>query len=78
MRGPEIQRPVYLSGAPIPKDTGDACVKLVQDSAPVWGVIGGAIVGALAFWAVPKIMDRVLPQLDPAHGEPVSLEIDGD
>lgn len=60
MRAPILQRPVYLSGAS-PSELAPT-VRAVCEKAsvfgPVAGVIGGAVIGAVASYFAPKVLDR--------------------
>lgn len=73
-RPPILEAPVYVAGAkPSPQ-----VVRAAQSAAsPVLSTVGIALVGAIAGYFAPKILDRWFgPQLDPYHGEPVEVELD--
>lgn len=71
-----VQRPTYLSlaGADDLKSTAqDICEQAPSWAGPMMGVIGGAMVGALAGYFVPRVLDRVF---EPAQSTDVDLDIE--
>lgn len=78
MRGPNLQRPVNVSfrGAPDPATKDDAPAVKVKNVGGLSELLMGAVVGAVASYFVPKLLDRYGPsQLDPQHGEPVEFDV---
>lgn len=73
-RPPIITPPVYLFGAPVPSAVTEKVAVAVKS--PFAGLIGGAIVGAVAAYFVPKLIEAAIPTLDPNHGRDVTLEIE--
>lgn len=72
-QAPLIQRPTYLGLAPItalPPVVQKAC----DTAAPFAGLAAGAVVGAVAAYFVPKILDRFF---SPPESENVDLEVEG-
>jgi len=70
---PFIEAPIYINGA-VPPGVASAARKAAP---PVLGALGIAIMGAVAGYFVPKLLDRYAGSvLDPNHGEPVEFEIE--
>lgn len=57
---PVLEGPVYVEGA---KPTRADLVAVVERAKPTMGPIAIALLGALAGYAVPKLMDRFMPGL---------------
>jgi len=73
-RPPLIVAPVYVDGAPVPAGVASAAKKAAP---PVLGAVSIAILGAVAGYFVPRLLDRYAgSMLDPDHGEPVEVEFD--
>lgn len=74
LRPPLLERPLYLSGAPVPPAVADAC----RRAAPIAAAVGGALLGALAGYVVPRILDRTVGRfLDPPDDDDyVDIEVD--
>lgn len=59
---PVIQRPSYLSGA---TPSAETVTKVVRAVSPVGSLALGAVVGAVAAYFVPKVLDHfIAPQDD--------------
>lgn len=71
MSAPVLQRPTYigLAGA----DQASQAVSETVAKIPFAGVVGGAVVGAIVFYFVPKVLDRMLA---PPAPENVSFEVE--
>lgn len=72
---PWISAPIYIEGRLPP-----GAAAIAKKAAPsALGVVGVAIVAAVAGYYVPKLLDRFGGSIpDPNHGEDVELQLDGD
>lgn len=70
-----IQRPTYLSGAPVPDNVTEACKTVVDKAAPVTGIVLGSVVGAAAFYLVPKIFDWAIDKYNGMGEESPNVEL---
>lgn len=57
MPGPTLQRPTYLSGAPV-TGLSPAVSKIASAAKPLGGLLVGAVVGAVAAYFVPRALDH--------------------
>lgn len=55
-----IQRPIYLSGAPVPADMKTAVSDAGKKAAPFMGLVGATLLGATMAYFVPKVLDTLL------------------
>ena len=73
---PILETPIYVAGA---KPTRAEVVAVVEKAKPAMGPIAIALLGALAGYAVPKLMDRFLPGLfEGPEDELENIELEGD
>ncbi len=73
-RRPLVEAPLYVSGAPLPAGVAQAAR---EAGPPIFGALTIAILGAIAGYFVPKVLDRyAAPMLDPDHGQPIEFEIE--
>lgn len=74
LRPPLVERPLYLSGAPVPPAVADAC----RRAAPIAAAVGGALLGAVAAYFVPRFLDRAVGGFlePPDDDDYVDIEVD--
>lgn len=70
---PFVQRPTYLGLAPN-AELPPAVKKVADTVAPIGGLALGAVVGAVAAYFVPKLLDHYL---SPPESENVDFEVEG-
>lgn len=56
----KIERPIYLSGAPISDDAKNAVVATAKKAAPFGGLVGATLLGVTAAYFAPKFFDWAL------------------
>jgi hypothetical protein len=71
MSGPKLQTPISVSLAPV-SEMPPMVIKAVDTVKPFGGLLGAAIVGAVAAYFVPRALDRMFS----GHGENVELEVE--
>lgn len=76
-RPPLIQRPTLIDGAPA-ADLRPMVIDACRKGGALAGVVGGAAVGAVFAYFVPKVLDSALTvwRGRSLHGQPVELELD--
>lgn len=73
---PILEGPVYVAGA---KPTKADVIAVVEKAKPAMGPIAIALMGAVAGYVVPKLMDRFLPGLfEGPEDELETIELEGD
>lgn len=59
MRSPRLSLPINLSLAPV-SDMPPKAQKVIEVVSPYKGMVSGAVVGAIAAYFIPKLLDRVI------------------
>lgn len=79
-----VERPIYLSGAPVSDDAKQAVVETVKKAAPIGGLLGATVLGVTVAYFAPKFFDWALDKYrlgnpsynDGTEGEGPTVDLD--